>query len=70
MRGDKAVSLLPVGVTDIIGDFEKDDIVTIVNQDDEKIGVGRISMSSAEAKAMIGVHGKPYLIHYDYLYLE
>ena len=70
LRGDKAVSLLPVGVTDIVGDFEKDDIVTIVNPDDEKIGVGRVSMSSADAKAVMGVHGKPYLVHYDYLYLE
>ena len=70
LRGDRAVSLLPVGVTDIIGDFEKDDIVTIVNSDDEKIGVGRVNMSSADAKAVIGIHGKPYLVHYDYLYLE
>ena len=70
LRGDKAVSLLPVGVTDIIGDFEKDDIVTIVNSEDEKIGVGRVSMSSADAKSVIGIHGKPYLVHYDYLYLE
>ncbi len=70
LRGDRAVSLLPVGVTDIIGDFEKDDIVTIVNPDGEKIGVGRVSMSSADAKAVMGIHGKPYLVHYDYLYLE
>lgn len=70
LRSDEAASLLPVGVTEISGDFEKDDIVTIVSPDGERIGVGRVNMSSAEARSVMGVHGKPCLVHYDYLYLE
>ena len=70
LRGKKAVSILPVGVTRIKGEFEKDDIVRIVDAKGRQIGVGRISASSEEASKMIGLHGQRALIHYDYLYLE
>ena len=70
LRGKKAVSLLPIGVTEIRGEFEKDDIVRIVDARGKRIGVGRVSASSEEARGMIGLHGQRALVHYDYLYLE
>lgn len=70
LRGKKAVSLLPVGVTRIEGEFEKDDIVRIVDARGRQIGVGRIGVGSDEAREMMGLHGQRPLVHYDYLYLE
>jgi len=70
IRGNKAVSILPVGVTRIGGEFEKDDIVRIMDCNGEQIGVGKASFSSEQASKMIGMHGKKPLVHYDYLYLE
>jgi glutamate 5-kinase len=70
LRGERAVSLLPVGVTAVKGDFEKDDIVRIFNNKGEHIGIGRVSCDSSEARESIGLHGKKPLVHYDYLYLE
>ena len=70
LKGDKAVSVLPVGVVRIEGDFEKDDIVKLMNHEGKPIGVGRIAFDSAEAGRMIGKHGQKALVHYDYLYLE
>ena len=70
LRGKKAVSILPVGVTKIKGEFEKDDIVRIADAKGRLIGVGRVAASSEEAAKMIGLHGQRALIHYDYLYLE
>ena len=70
LKGDRAVSLLPVGVTAVKGDFEKDDIVRIFDDAGLQIGVGRVSCDSREAVESIGVHGKKPLVHYDYLYLE
>lgn len=70
LKGPKAVSLLPVGVTQIDGEFEKDDIVKIIDSKGRQIGVGRIAYDSEEAKTMIGKHGQRPLVHYDYLYLE
>ena len=68
--GQQAVSLLSVGVVKIEGDFEKDDIVKIIDDQGILLGVGRISVDSAQARQMIGQHGLRPLVHYDYLYLE
>lgn len=70
LRGPKAVSLLPVGVSRIEGNFEKDDIVKLMDGQSQQIGVGRVGFDSEEAKTMIGKHGLKPLVHYDYLYLE
>ena len=70
LKGDKAVSVLPVGVTRIEGDFEKDELVKIMDHEGKAIGVGRIGFDSSEARLMLGKHGQKPLVHYDYLYLE
>lgn len=70
INSDKAVSILPVGVTRIEGEFEKDDIVRIMDDKGKQIGVGRTGYSSEQARTLIGKHGKKALIHYDYLCLE
>lgn len=70
LRGEKAVSLLPVGVVRIEGHFEKDDIVKIMNQEGIPVGVGRVAFDAKEARMLMGKHGQKPLVHYDYLYLE
>lgn len=70
LLGEKAVSILPVGVVMIVGDFEPDDIVRILSPDQQVLGVGKISTDSEKARALIGKKGAKPLIHYDYLYLD
>jgi len=70
LQGDHAVSLLMVGVTAVEGDFEEGDIIEIVGERGEKIGVGRSGYSSANAAKAIGKHDVKPIIHYDYLYLN
>ena len=65
----RAVSLLPVGIEQIKGEFEKDDIAGVM-YDGKQIGVGRVSCDSDKARSMIGQSGAKPVIHYDYLYLE
>lgn len=67
---DKAVSILPVGITDVIGEFEKDDIVRIVDFGGKPIGVGKANCDSTQAREAMGKHGKKPVVHYDYLYIE
>ena len=67
---DKAVSILPVGITDVIGEFEKDDIVRIVDFGGKHIGVGKANCDSTQAREAMGKHGKKPVVHYDYLYIE
>ncbi|MGL4852162.1 MAG: glutamate 5-kinase [Phocaeicola sp.] len=70
LKGKRAVSLLPVGVTHIVGEFEKDDIVRLMNGAGSPIGVGRIAFDSTEARELLGKQGQKPLVHYDYLYLN
>lgn len=70
LTSPKAASLLPVGVTEIEGDFEKDDLVQVVDPSGISIGIGRVSCNSNDARRQIGMHGCKPLIHYDYLYIE
>ncbi|MDD2962178.1 MAG: glutamate 5-kinase [Muribaculaceae bacterium] len=67
---DKATSLLPVGITSIDGDFEKDDIVKITSPDGTTFAVGRVSCDSLKAQALIGKQGSRPIIHYNYLYID
>lgn len=66
----EANSLLLVGVTKVEGEFEKDDIVRIVNEDGKSLGLGCVGYSSDEARRLIGCRDRKPLIHYDYLYME
>lgn len=66
----KATSVLLVGVTRIAGEFEKDDIVRLFNEEGKQLGIGCAGYSSKEACQLIGTKDIKPLIHYDYLYLD
>ena len=70
LQGDKAVSLLPVGVTQIVGEFEKDDIVNIFDANKKLLGVGKVQFNAAKCREVMGKKNQRPIIHYDYLYLE
>ena len=70
LASDKAVSILPIGITDVRGEFEKDDIVRIIDFEGNPIGVGKANCSSEQAREAMGKHGKNPVVHYDYLYIE
>ena len=70
LTSSHAVSLLPVGITRITGNFEKDDIVKIIDEKEQIIGVGKAQYNSEKAIQIIGKKNQKPLIHYDYLYLE
>ena len=70
LLSDKAASILPVGITEVVGDFEKDDIVRIIAPDGKAIAVGKANCDAAQARAGMGHHGEKPVVHYDYLYIE
>ena len=59
--------MLPVGITEIKGNFEEDDIVKIFDEKGVHIGLGKAQYSSAEALKLIGKKGEKPIVHYDYL---
>lgn len=66
----RGASLLPVGVTAIKGDFEKDDIVKVIAPSGEMIAVGKVGCDSESARQVIGESGARPLVHSDYLYID
>ena len=70
VNSDRVVSILPIGITDVKGDFEKNDIVCIMDDNGKQIGVGKAGFNSDKIREAMGKHGKKAVIHYDYLYIE
>lgn len=70
LRQRGGISVLAVGVDAVEGDFDADDIVTVVAPDGSTIGWGRVSTDARTAAAMTGRSGEKPLIHADYLYIS
>ncbi|MDE6487903.1 MAG: hypothetical protein K2L46_01345 [Paramuribaculum sp.] len=69
LTGPDPVSLLPVGVIDVKGNFEKDDLVDVATPDGHVIALGRAACDSRQAIDDMGCHDRRPIIHYDYLYI-
>jgi glutamate 5-kinase len=70
LLSDHAVSLLPVGVTNIKGEFLKGDIVKIIGPDGALIGMGKSQYNAETAQKKMGEKNAKPMVHYDYLYLK
>lgn len=69
LTSGQIVSLLPIGILAVRGDFVKGEIIRIINEKGVKIGLGKSEFSTKTALEKKGLsHQKP-LVHYDYLYL-
>ena len=67
---ERAMSLLPVGITKIEGEFKKGDVVEIRDMHNEKIGFGVSAFDSEKVKEVAGKKGGKVIVHYDYMFIE
>jgi glutamate 5-kinase len=67
---NKATSLLPVGVVNILGEFLKGDLVKITDHEGHNIGIGKSQFNSETALKKMGLKNQKPIVHYDYLYLK
>ena len=51
------------------GQFQKGDVILILDAEGHVMGCGRSQFDRAEADSFIGQRAQKPLIHYDYLYL-
>ncbi len=70
IQGETAMSILPIGITQVDGEFDTHDIISIIDDRGRQIGVGRTDFTSDEVRTLIGKRNKKPVIHYDYLYIE
>jgi glutamate 5-kinase len=66
---NRATSLLPVGIVGVLSDFKKGEIIKLVDEENELIGLGVAEYGADKAKENIGQKNQKALVHYDYLYL-
>lgn len=50
LNSENAVSILPIGITRIEGEFEKDDIVRIMDFQGNQVGIGKVNCDARQAK--------------------
>ena len=67
---NKASSLLPIGVLNILSEFKKGDIIKLVDEHDKLIGLGIAEYGAEKARENTGKKNQKPLVHYDYLYLQ
>jgi glutamate 5-kinase len=70
LLGDKATSLLMIGVNRIEGFFKKGDIIRIFDEKGKQIGLGKSQYDSEKAEQYLGEKRKKPLIHYDYMFIN
>ena len=63
----KNKSLLPTGVLEIKGNFSRGDVISVINEKNEKIGIGVIAYDAYEAKKIIGKNSRDikYILGYE-----
>ncbi|MEX2232220.1 MAG: glutamate 5-kinase [Cyclobacteriaceae bacterium] len=70
LLSDKAHSLLPVGITRVIGKFKKGDLIKVIDENEREIGLGLARYDYKNATEVIGLKNQKPVIHYDHLYLH
>jgi len=68
LTSGKATSLLPIGIIAIKSDFLKGDIIKIVDEAENLVGLGIAEYGSDKARERIGQKNQKALVHYDYFY--
>jgi glutamate 5-kinase len=64
----KATSLLPVGILEVSADFQKGDIIKLIDEQDILIGLGIAEYGSEKATAYLGEKKHRPLVHYNYFH--
>ena len=53
---EKEKSLLPIGVVDVVHEFNKGDVISIVDEDDNEFARGIVNYDSEACRKVIGSH--------------
>jgi len=70
LLGEKATSLLMIGITSVEGFFKSGDVVRIIDEDGNNIGLGKSQYDSKKTEQNIGEKSSKPFIHYDYLVIN
>lgn len=69
VKEEKVLSILPVGIENFTGDFQKGDLIEISGPEGQKVGIGIAKYGVEKLGLYLGQKNKPALIHYDHLHV-
>lgn len=69
LKPGQAISLLPIGLTKISGNFSKGDLVKIVDEKGKTLALGVARYDATLLRQSLGKKQQPVFIHYDQLHL-
>ena len=69
-KGERAISILPIGIDRCEGDFKKGDLIEIMSPGHQQIGIGIARYDSELLSSYLGKKDKPEIIHYDHLMIK
>lgn len=67
LQQPKAISLLAVGIVDVLNDFQSNEIVEIITIDKKVIALGKVQFSSKKILEIKGQKGSKPVVHYDFM---
>ena len=70
LKKETTMSLLPIGVVKVVGEFIKGDTVVISGPSGKTLGVGIVSYDSSLLNKYLGKKNQKEIIHYDKLYID
>lgn len=70
LLGEKATSLLMIGITKVEGFFKSGDIVRIFDDRGNNLGLGKAQSDSKKTELQMGKKSNKPFIHYDYLVIN
>lgn len=69
LTSERATSLLPVGITAVLEEFQKGEVIRIIDENGIQVGLGIAEYNAEKTRERLGRKKQRPLIHYDYLYL-
>ncbi|QEC53391.1 glutamate 5-kinase [Anseongella ginsenosidimutans] len=66
----RASSLLPVGIIAVRDEFQKGEVIRLLDEKEQLIGLGIAEYNSEKARERVGQKKQKPLVHYDYLFLN
>lgn len=68
LNSGEAHSLLPIGITSVNSSFDKGDIIRLVDEHGQLMGLGIAEYGAEKTKERMGQKGHKALVHYNYFY--
>jgi len=65
----KIISLLPIGIIAVSGEFSKGDVIEIQSVGKERLGYGVAQYGSEKVNELKGIRGGKPVIHYNYMFI-